>query len=236
MPIDTTAQRATTEALASEYARTHSSEIEQRLLKHIDGYIEGMATRLLRRVALHYMSKDQLQECRCAAVAALRSYDPGRGLFRSWLLPYVKKALYRHRDVKVKVPEYILDASSKVERAKAAGIKTDADLCSAANISPDTLSYIKLAQTVSEDWLDWQDVTETVDYDADINTSLDIGIAFKNLGGENHLTAQICILFFSEEHSPAEISGELCVPVQVVEDAIHEGREFLQAALAAYAD
>jgi RNA polymerase sigma-B factor len=118
LPVDGTGRSGDAGELLRLYCEWHDRELEDELLRHHDPLAVQLATRFSHRgEALDDLS----QVARLALLAALRRYDPRRGVkFSSYAVPTIVGALKRHfrdRGWVVRPPRHIQEAYLAVSKA-----------------------------------------------------------------------------------------------------------------------
>lgn len=115
--------------------------------------------RLVVSVATHYKTKikhlqilDVIQEGNCGLIRAVESYDPEKGAFTTYAIPWIRAKIGRgldNTDDEIRKPVYIKNATLKYLRLlndfeqKRLPLPSDEDICSILGISMVTLTNIK---------------------------------------------------------------------------------------------
>lgn len=132
--------------------------------------------RLVVSVANHYKSTakhlqllDLIQEGNLGLIRAVESYNPEKGAFTTYAIPWIKQKITRelaNKDAEIRKPVYIREATAKYLRfvknyeQKSLVLPPDADICNNLDISVETLKNIRDSLTQNS-----VNINQTIDDD-----------------------------------------------------------------------
>lgn len=231
--IDKTDNAAAIELAARLYATTNttdSDQLESDVLRLADGYIAAIACQMLQRKP----SADQMQDARLGALMALRSYDPTRAQYKTWLYPYVKKELFRNASSTVQIPEYMRCLMQRLAAFESSyPTATDKEVCLSLEITPSQLCSIRQAQgIIIADEDDRQGEVDSAYEQAD--TKADVRAALDRLGQQNPAAQEVALLFFLRGYTLEQIEDTLHIQYHTAKKRLGEAMVFLRCELADY--
>ena len=234
----------TIESLAKKYVETKSDlsekqtlRLEDEIILKAEGYVFGNRQKLDSRNT----SEDLKQAMRIGILKALRTYDPKKGAFCTWVIHKVRHFISKDKTWQwIKIPDYMVDYVRQYARIvinntrENIELPTDEELATLLNVSSDLSREIKLAYNLKHISNQFYSGCPT-NFDKDIeesNLTIDIEKAISNLKNEDQKYVVEAYYFY--QMTLDEIATKLKVSVPRVKKILDDSKLILAKRLEVY--